>query len=152
MALDYASRLRWALALPRVLWLRTSPPGGGGLWRCHVSRGSLCATSFKHKEMPSRPACAARPACSQGTRAHFHGASRQGLHAPARCAGGQCSQYLQGVRIGIYNAATVWVQYDTSTLDHSPGTATVPSDSTARCETTDQVQRGRRQDQACPHR
>jgi hypothetical protein len=27
MALDLASRLRWAPALPHVLWLRTSPPG-----------------------------------------------------------------------------------------------------------------------------
>jgi hypothetical protein len=24
---DLAYRLRWALTLPRVLWLRTSPPG-----------------------------------------------------------------------------------------------------------------------------
>jgi hypothetical protein len=27
MAPDLASRLRWAPTLPRVLWLRTSPPG-----------------------------------------------------------------------------------------------------------------------------
>jgi hypothetical protein len=39
MAPDLASRLRWALALPRVLWLRTSPPGRGGLRRYHVSYG-----------------------------------------------------------------------------------------------------------------
>jgi hypothetical protein len=26
--------------LPRVLWLRTLPPGRGGLQRCHVSYGS----------------------------------------------------------------------------------------------------------------
>jgi hypothetical protein len=40
MAPDLASLLRWAPALPHVLWFRTSPPGWGGLWHCHVSRGS----------------------------------------------------------------------------------------------------------------
>jgi hypothetical protein len=40
MALNLASRLRWAPVLPCVLWLRTSPPGKGGLRRCHVSYGS----------------------------------------------------------------------------------------------------------------
>jgi hypothetical protein len=39
-ALDHTSPLRWALALALVLWLRTSPPGRGGLWCCHVSYGS----------------------------------------------------------------------------------------------------------------
>jgi hypothetical protein len=34
---DLASLPRWALALPHVLWLRTSPPCEGGLWCCHVS-------------------------------------------------------------------------------------------------------------------
>jgi hypothetical protein len=40
MALDLASRLRWAPVLPCVIWLRTSPPDIGGLRRCHVSYGS----------------------------------------------------------------------------------------------------------------
>jgi hypothetical protein len=40
MALDLTSRLKWAPALPRVLYLRTSPPNRGGLRRCHVSYGS----------------------------------------------------------------------------------------------------------------
>jgi hypothetical protein len=40
IALDITSRLRWAPTLPRVLWLQTSPPGRGGLRRCHVSYGS----------------------------------------------------------------------------------------------------------------
>jgi hypothetical protein len=39
-ALDLASYLRWALVLPCVLWLRTSPPSRGGLQCCHVSYGS----------------------------------------------------------------------------------------------------------------
>jgi hypothetical protein len=30
----------WASALPRVIWLRTSPLGCGGLWCCHMSYGS----------------------------------------------------------------------------------------------------------------
>jgi hypothetical protein len=36
MALELASRLRWAPALPRVLWLRSSPPGlvGSGAVTC----------------------------------------------------------------------------------------------------------------------
>jgi hypothetical protein len=29
-----------ALALPHILWLQTPPPYRGGLWHCHVSRGS----------------------------------------------------------------------------------------------------------------
>jgi hypothetical protein len=37
---NLASWLRWALALPCVLWLRTSPLGTGGLQHCHVSSGS----------------------------------------------------------------------------------------------------------------
>jgi hypothetical protein len=40
MALDLTSRLRWALALPCVLWLWTSPPAWGGLGRYHVPYGS----------------------------------------------------------------------------------------------------------------
>jgi hypothetical protein len=40
MARDLASQLRWAPALPRAPWLQTSPPGSGGLQRCHVSYGS----------------------------------------------------------------------------------------------------------------
>jgi hypothetical protein len=39
-ALDLASRLRWTPTLPRVLWLRTSPPSRGGLQHCHMSNGS----------------------------------------------------------------------------------------------------------------
>jgi hypothetical protein len=50
MTLGLASRLRWAPALPCVLWVRTSLPGWGGLGHCHVSHSSLRATCFKHKE------------------------------------------------------------------------------------------------------
>jgi hypothetical protein len=58
---------------------------------------------------------------------------------------------LQDVQVGsVVNtykaygyASTVLLQYDTNTMDHSPDTAIVPSDSTARCHTADQVQRGR---------
>jgi hypothetical protein len=35
-----ASLQRWALVLPHVLWLRTSPPCQDGLWCYHVSYGS----------------------------------------------------------------------------------------------------------------
>jgi hypothetical protein len=94
MALDLASWLRWASALPCVLWLRTSPPDRGGLRCYHVSHGSLWAMSFKHKEKPSRPTCAARHACSQCMHVHFQGASCQCHHAPVRHAGRQHSQYL----------------------------------------------------------
>jgi hypothetical protein len=130
MAPDLASRLRWAPVLPRVLYLQTSPPDWGRLWRCHVSHCSLRATCFKHKEKPSRPDCVARHACYQRTRERFKRASRQGHHAPARCVDMQCSQYLQSVHTDIYSAATVRLQYDTSTVVHSSVTATVPSDST----------------------
>jgi hypothetical protein len=37
---DLAFWLRWALALPRVLWLRTSPPDWSGLRCYHMSYGS----------------------------------------------------------------------------------------------------------------
>jgi hypothetical protein len=64
MALDLTSQLRWALTQLHTLWLWTSPPGRGGLRCYHVSRGSLWVVSFKHKEKPSRSACAARHACA----------------------------------------------------------------------------------------
>jgi hypothetical protein len=161
MAPNLTSWPRWAPALSRVIWLRTPPPDRGGLQRCHVSYSSrprlpvevgfgaatcptgLCATSLKHKEKPSKPACAARHAYSQHTRARFQGASHQGHHTPAIRTVRKCNQYLQGVRTDIYSAATVQLQCDASTMDHSPGTATVPSDSTVRRHTADQVQRSR---------
>jgi hypothetical protein len=40
VAPDLSSRLRWALALLCVIWLRTSPSSWGGLRRCHISCGS----------------------------------------------------------------------------------------------------------------
>jgi hypothetical protein len=126
MAPDLASRLRWALMLSRALWLRTSPPSRGGIRHCHVSHGSLWTVSFKYKEKPSRPACTARHACSQRTRTRYKGASRQCHHAPARRAGRQCSQYLQGVWTVTYSAATIRLQCNVDTMDHSSGTATVP--------------------------
>jgi hypothetical protein len=39
--------------------------------------------------------------------------------------------------------STMWLQCDVGTIDHSPGTATMPSDSTARRHTANRVQRGR---------
>jgi hypothetical protein len=112
MALDLASWLRWAPSLPCVLCLRTSPPSWGGLRRCHVSHDSLRATSFKHKEKPNKPACAARHACSQHTRARFHGVSCQGHHALARRESRQCCQYPQDVWTCIYSVATIRLQRD----------------------------------------
>jgi hypothetical protein len=143
MAKDIASRLRWAPMLPRIMCLRTSPPDWSGLRCCHVSHSSLRATCFKHKEKPSRLACAVSHACFQRISACFQCDSRQGHHAPIRHADIQCSQYLQGVRTSIYSVTTVRLQYDASTMDHSPDTATVSSDSTARRHTVDLVQRGR---------
>jgi hypothetical protein len=140
MAPDLTSWLRWTPSLPCVLCLRSSPPGWGGLQRCHVSHDSLRATGFKHKEKPNKPARAARHACSQHMHTRFHGASRQGHYAPARRAGKQCCQYLQGVQTCIYSAATARLQRDASTMDR---TATVPSDSTARRHTADRVQHNR---------
>jgi hypothetical protein len=111
MAPDLTSRLMWAPMLSRVLCLRTSPIGWGGLQRCHVSHGSLRATRFKYKEKPSRPAYTARHAYFQCTRGHFQGSSHQGYYASARRAGKQCSQCLQGVRTSIYSAVTVRRQH-----------------------------------------
>jgi hypothetical protein len=126
MVSDLASHLRWAPMLSRALWLRTSPPSRGGIQRCHVSHGSLWTVSFKYKEKPSRSACAARHTCSQRTRTRYKGASRQGHNASARRAGSQCSQYLQGVRRVTYSAATIQLQCNAGTMDHSPVTATMP--------------------------
>jgi hypothetical protein len=39
VALDLTSRLRWALVLPHVLWLRTQPLDHGGSQCYHASRG-----------------------------------------------------------------------------------------------------------------
>jgi hypothetical protein len=69
MAPDLAFQLRWAMALPCVLWLRTSPPDRGGLRHYHVSCGSQWAVSLKHKEKPSNSAYAARHACAQVSKA-----------------------------------------------------------------------------------
>jgi hypothetical protein len=67
---------------------------------------------------------------------------------------------LQDVRAGsAVNAckacrqvATMRIQCSASTMDHTPGTAIVPSDLTSRCHTADRVQRGRQQDHARRHR
>jgi hypothetical protein len=71
MSLDHASSVRWTPAQSRVLCLWTSPPGWGGLRRCHVYRCSLWVVGLKHKEKSSRYACAGRHACSQCTCARF---------------------------------------------------------------------------------
>jgi hypothetical protein len=47
MAPDLISWPRWALTLSRVLWLRTSPIGWGGLRRCHVPYSSRPCLPFK---------------------------------------------------------------------------------------------------------
>jgi hypothetical protein len=138
MSLDLTSQLRWAPALPHVLWLRTSPPPDWcELQRCHLSHGSMWAMSFNIMKKPSKPSCVASLACSQRMRACLQGTSRQGHHAPARRAGRQYSQYLQGVWTCIYNVAIIQLQCNASTMDHSPDTAKVPSDSTTRHHTTD---------------
>jgi hypothetical protein len=64
VALDLASLMRRASALPRVLWLRTSPSCQGGLWRGHVSYGfrprlhveeGSCATTRPAAPYPASP-------------------------------------------------------------------------------------------------
>jgi hypothetical protein len=66
VASDHASRLRWALILPRVLRLWTSLPYWGGLRHCHASCGSLWAACLMYKERHSWPTYAARFTCFQG--------------------------------------------------------------------------------------
>jgi hypothetical protein len=88
--LDPASLIGRASVMPCVLQLRILPPFRGGLrsvtrpttsdpasllrglW-CHhrMPYGFLWTTGLKHKEKPSRSACAARLAYSQCTRACF---------------------------------------------------------------------------------
>jgi hypothetical protein len=100
-------RLRWDLTLPRVIWLRTSPLSWCGLRHCHVSCGSLWATSLKHKEKSSKPACVARHICSQWTCVCFQGAWHQGHLGSVRRAGRKRSQCLQGIHTCNYSATTV---------------------------------------------
>jgi hypothetical protein len=50
MAPNPASLLGRAPVLPRILWLRTSPPGWGGLWRYHASCSSLWAAGLSIKK------------------------------------------------------------------------------------------------------
>jgi hypothetical protein len=125
MAPDLTSRPRWTPALSRVLWLRTPPPDQGGLQRCHVSYSfrprlpaevgfgaatcptGLCATCFKHKEKPSKSACAARHAYSQHTRTRF-----QGPHIRA-------IMHLQYVQCSIINTCKACGQTSTVRLQYS---------------------------------
>jgi hypothetical protein len=48
MAPDLASWLRWAPALPRVLWLQTLPPGQGGSRCFHASHGSQWVVELRY--------------------------------------------------------------------------------------------------------
>jgi hypothetical protein len=73
------SQPRWAPVSPHVPWHQTEGEESRalrGLWLwilppveralgCHVSCGPLWAVGHKHKERPSMPTYAARPACSQ---------------------------------------------------------------------------------------
>jgi hypothetical protein len=123
---DLTSQLRWAPVLLRVLWLQTSPPGRGGLWHCHVSRGSQWVVRFKHKEKSSRSDYAARHACSQRTRAHFQGTSRRII---MRLQDVQADSIVNTCKV-CGQTSTVRLQCDIDTMDHSSCTATVQSDST----------------------
>jgi hypothetical protein len=116
-----ASQLRWAPLLPRVLWLRTSPPSWGGLWHCHVSYdfgprlpvevgsdtttcpagpNGLWASSIK-KSLATLP-------MQLGTHARKF---PKRLTGPARYVGRQRSQCMQGMQTDSYSATIVHRQH-----------------------------------------
>jgi hypothetical protein len=127
-------------------------PTGGGLWSAacptapdtaSLSGGLRCrhrmpynflwTTCHKYKEKPSRHACAARPTYFQRTCTYLQGAWCQGYHGSARRASRHHSQCMYDVRASTTvnvcktcgQTATMLLQYNTSTADHSPGTTTV---------------------------
>jgi hypothetical protein len=158
MAPDLATRLRWALALLRVICLWTSPPSWDGLRRCHMSYGSrprllaevgsgaaTCpagpyepwASSIK-KSLPGLPV-------QLGT--HVPNARVRVFSAPhvrfiMRLQDVQADSVVNTCK-ACRHASTALLQCDASAMDRSPGTATVTSDSTARRHTANRVQRGR---------
>jgi hypothetical protein len=123
-----------APVLPSVLWLWTSAPDWGELRRCHVSYGSkshllveVCSDAVTSVQLGTYV---------PNARTHVF-----------KALDIRVIMSLQDVWAGItVNAckacrqtATVQLQCSVSTMDHSPCTATVPSDSTARCYTTNRV-------------
>jgi hypothetical protein len=107
MALDLASRLRWASTLPRVLCLQTSPPGWGGLWRCHMSHDSLRATCFKHKKSLAD--------LSVQLATHVPNARAHIFNAPHIRVNMRLQDVQAGGVVNTYKACgqtfTVWLQY-----------------------------------------
>jgi hypothetical protein len=130
---DPASQSRWALTLPHVQWLWTSPLGWCGLRYHHMSHEfapcfpakkasgvDACPTaldpaslpgwamSLVYKERHSRPTYTARLVCFQGTLARFEGAWRL-IHYD-----------LQNVRTGgaIMTSKTCGLA---ATVQHPPG-------------------------------
>jgi hypothetical protein len=76
----------------------------------HASCRPLWVVSLKHKEKPSRPACAAMLSYSQHTCTRFQAARCQGQHGPTRRVDRHCSQCLQDVWTCCYSAARVQCQ------------------------------------------
>jgi hypothetical protein len=158
MAPNLTSRPRWAPALPRVLWLQTSSPGQGGLRRCHTSYGSesrllaevgscaaTCPTGLYGSRASSIKKSLAGLPVQSGTpvpNARAHVSKVPHVRAIMRLQDMQADSVVSTCKM-CGHAATVWLQCDVSTMDHSPGTATVSSDSTARCHTANRVQRDR---------
>jgi hypothetical protein len=110
-ALYPVSLLTRAPALSRVPWLRILPPCSGGLWRCHVSRISLCTADLKNKERVRWPTYAARLTCLQGMTARYRDAWHLSHHGPAKQAGMQRSQCMQGMQTCRYNVTAVQRQH-----------------------------------------
>jgi hypothetical protein len=167
IASELASWLRWALALPRIIWLQSSPLDWGGLRCCHVSYGSgswlSAEVDFGAATFPGAP-CGLRVSSIKKRVVDMH--VQLGTHVPnarvhvSKAPHVRAVTHLQDMRAGgvvntckacVY-ASTVRLQCDVGTIDHSSDTATVPSDSTAWRHTADWVQHGRRQDQTCPCR
>jgi hypothetical protein len=121
MAPELVSRLRWASALPRILWLR----------HCHVSYDSGAVTCPKAPCGPRilsiKESLADLPVQLgihvSNARAHISKAPhiRAIMHLQYMRAGSVVNTYK-----ACRHASTVWLHYNISTMDHLSSTTTVP--------------------------
>jgi hypothetical protein len=133
-ALDSSSQPRWASTLPRVPWLQTCVEGSrsclsaGRAPSCHAPHGPLWAASYKHKKkgiasLPMRLGLCVR-------NVHTHVSKTCDVRAIMSLQDMRASSADHACKT-CRQAATVWPQCSVSSVNHSPSTVVMPSDSTA---------------------
>jgi hypothetical protein len=134
IALNLISQLRWAPALPRVLWLRTLPPSQGESWCCHASRCHQWVMGLRYIKKGLARLPMQLGSCVSKSHVHV-------LNAPDVRAIMDLQDMWTG---GTFNACKtcgqttiVQLQCSVDPVDHSQGTARVPDDPIARCHVAD---------------